>query len=336
MVLRTPRTVSWSEEGDPCIQLRITVYVPKGSTLERLILEVVHLDIDILSDLDVTLEQRALLAALSGDITAPSEDYTLSSREIWVETVSGDIKGTYPLYDLLALHTASGTITTGVIPKTVSSSDPKPATLNVASVSGDLQVREVLDSQTPARDYQVKFDTSSGSIDAEVAVSSEARFNSHSADFKVKIQPILEKGQAMDLTTDTKSGTTNLEILEPEWIKTKHHKDTFPNTPPDNNDNNDDPYLIIHPHSKTPLSTLTSKHSSISGDMKLRYPASWTGTFQAETLSGSQNFRGEGLRTETKVGMFPRVLRGRKGEGEGRLTVDSVSGTQDFLVGKEV
>lgn len=332
LILRTPRTVEWYEDGDPCIQIRITLHVPSGTTLESLIVEVVHLDIDILSDLNLTLENKASLSSLAGDITAPSssdEAYTLSSREIWVETFSGDISGTYPLYDLLGLHTYSGAIRTAVDPKSVSASDPKPARLDVKSVSGSLDVRELRYNRAPARDYVVKFETTSGSIDAEVAASSEGTFYSNSGSFKLRLQPVLDEGQEMRLDTDTKSGDTKLEIFEPTWIKDNHLKHSTPD-----DEQPDSPFLIIHPHSTTPFGTLQSRHSSVSGSIDLRYPASWTGEFEAETISGSQKFRGEGLRTGSKLGMFPKVLRGRKGDGDGRLRVDSVSGSQDFLVGR--
>lgn len=337
LILRTPRTVEWHEAGDPCIQIRVTIYVPSGSNLDSLTIEVVHLGIDILSALNLTLDNKAFLASLSGGVTAPSGSdisYTLSSREIWVETVSGDITGFYPLHDLLGLHTISGTINTGVSPKAVDTSDPKPARLDVASVSGDLNVKEPADD-IPARDYVVKFDTTSGTIDSEVAVSSEGRFSSRSASFKLKVQPVLEKGQAMKLDTETKSGSTHLELLEPTWVKLPKHKNLQDELPDD--EEGDDPFLIIHPHSSThPFDHLSSHHSSISGTIQLRYPSSWTGQFEAESISGSQKFRGEGLRTGTKTGlMFPRVLRGRKGEGDGVLRVNSVSGAQDFLVGRE-
>lgn len=321
LVVRTPRTVEWHEEGDPCIQLRITVYVPFESTLESLSVEVVHLNIDLLPDLDLKLENEAFLVSVSGYITAPSAShllYNLDSRKIWVETVSGDIKGVYPLYDLLGLHTASGTIETAVSPQPVSDTDPKPAKLDVASISGDLRVRGVPHGEAPARDYVVAFDTTSGTVEADVAISSEGKFRSESADFKLKVWPFLEEGQEMTFDTSTRSGTTKLEIFEPTWIekgKLKHRDERG--------------------QSKFPFGHLNSRHSSISGTIDLVYPSSWTGHFEAETISGTQRFRGEGLRTGTKAGMFPRLLTGRKGDGDSVLKVNTVSGDQKFLVGSE-
>lgn len=331
LVLRTPRAVEWHESGDPCIQIRVTVFVPQHAILKSLTVEVIHLNIDVLAGLSLTLSNKALLGSLSGDINTPSS-YALSSREIWVETVSGDISGFYPLYDLLGIHTASGTVNTVVNPKSAAKSEPKPAKLDVASVSGDLTVKEALDGDSPVRDYVVGFGTSSGTIDAEVAVSSEGRFSSQSADFKLKIQPVLQEGAEMKLDTETKSGTTKLDILDPLWVR----KDRLEHENQRETDS-EDSFHIVRPHltTSTELANLRSRHSSISGSIDLRYPSSWSGQFEAETLSGSQKFRGEGLRTGTKMGMFPSVLRGRKGEGHSALRVHTVSGDQEFLVGRE-
>lgn len=373
-----PRSVNWSGGKLPCIQIRITVWVPSNAGLDRLEAEITHLDIDVLEGLDLGIEGKTFLTTIVGDISTPkpSNDvlpYKLASREIWVQTVSGDINGWYPLYDLLNIATASGEVTTDVSPKTAYSKEPKSAVLEVSSISGDLTIKEPLDAaigpkkveSIPARDYVVKIESASGDIETNLAVSSSAKFATHSGDMTLRLWPVLDSEllglgvstvlPAPSIMTETKSGDLNLDLLEPRWTKLKGLEgDNRLEAPGDGDDKDhedkdkDGPFLIIHPHSNLndmsqtspagdspPLSSLNSKHSSISGRMQLRYPSSWTGRLEAQTLSGGQKIRGKGLDTWKKTGSFPRIIEGTKGPGKSHLSVETISGDQDVLVGEE-
>lgn len=378
--VETPKRVDWSLSAQaPCIQLRITVWAPQETLLTLLYLHLTHLDVEILDELDLSVLDKTLISTVAGNVktSKPQDDsseaqYKLHSREIYVHTVSGNVEGSFPLYDVLSIQTASGDITTKVTTKPVSPDDPRPATLHVESVSGHIDVREPLDralaadkpdKEFPPRDYIAKMASSSGDITAVVATSSLADFRSQSGDLTLKLWPVLDSGllkatagRKPVLITDTKSGDTKLELLQPVWTSLRTVAwpglPESPATPGKHRDHEhrdpemDDPWIIIHPDSEeTPhvdtttiaapaLSILKSKHTSVSGDVELRYPHTWEGTLEAETISGSQTVRGEGLQV-TKVGKpYLRRIVARKGNGDSELNVQTVSGDEHILVGE--
>lgn len=365
----TPRRVDWDSTNlRPCMQIRITVWVPTDAFLDRLEADVTHLDIDVLKGLDLTLETKASLNSVVGDITTPKPvngvlPYKVASREIRLQTVSGDVTGWYPLYDLLDISTASGDVSTDVWPKLADPENPKSAVLNVATVSGDIDLTEPIEAaiksskpetSIPARDYVVRMDSVSGNIRAELAVGSSTKFTSQSGDLTLRLWPVLEAEHSTpSMATETKSGYTQLSLLEPWWTDLQGLQGGQGLEAPSNrnsdikNKDSDGPVLVIHPHSESahstdhdhsyglhPLSNLQSKHTSISGNILMRYPASWTGHLEAQTMSGSLKFRGKGLKTSTQAG-FPRIIRGSKGDGQSSLEVSTISGDENFLVGKE-
>lgn len=344
-----PGKVDWHQgELGPCIQMRITVWVPPGAMLDLFDSQITHLDINVLEDVALSVDNRIFLTSVVGDISAPkagagAPPYHLASRELYLQTVSGQISGWFPMHDLLHVSTASGDVSADVAPKVVYDRKVEPAVLNVMTVSGDVAIREPLDavgskvvgSRLPARDYVVKMESASGDIVADLAVSSSAKFTSNSGGVNVKLLPVLDSetlglagASEPSIATETKSGVIKVNLLEPRWTKLQGPSDeedgTVQTAGVSDSDSNPTP----------PLSSLTSRHASISGDITLRYPSSWTGRLQAQTLSGSQRFRGEGLRTYRQGGKFPRILRGSKGDGKSFLQVDTISGEQDFLVGE--
>jgi hypothetical protein len=343
-----PGKVDWHQRKlGPCIQIRITVWVPPGAMLDLFDSQITHLDINILEDVELSVDNMVFLTSVVGDISAPKMGadalpYHLASRELYLQTVSGEISGWFPMHDLLYVSTASGDVSADVAPKAVYDRKVEPAVLNVMTVSGDVAIREHLNavgsktvaSRLPARDYVVKMESASGDIVADLAVSSSAKFTSNSGDVKVKLLPLLDSetrgfagaSSEPSVTTETKSGDIKVNLLEPRWTELRgafDEEDGAMQTPGDGGDN-----------PAPPLSSLTSCHASISGDIILRYPSSWTGRLQAQTLSGSQRFRGKGLSTYKQSGKFPRILRGNKGDGKSFLQVDTISGEQDFLVGE--
>lgn len=314
----TPDTVDWDSSEAPCIQIRATIWVPQKSIINALKINTIHLNVDVETGFDLQVLKSTVIRSAIGHINTPAVapkkaavPYTLSSREINIHTASGKVKGWYPLYDLLDIDTVSGDITVNVGPKPAEGK--KPASLRVHSASGQIEVHEPLSQpkdSLPPRDYIVNVGTASGDITAEVATTSHARFESQSGDFKLRILPVLEWETSPALETDTKSGTSQVTILEPLWITAAGDE-----TPA--------------------LSTLKSKHSSISGTVKLRYPSSWEGHVSAQTVSGSQDIRGRGLEVTHEGGPFARRTRGRKGEGNSQMDVSSVSGDEDVLIGEE-
>ncbi|KAL5090008.1 hypothetical protein Trisim1_004840 [Trichoderma cf. simile WF8] len=377
-----PRWVTWSSPSSwqPCIQVRITVSIPREAALESILVDAIHLDVAVRDGLVLSSATDAQIKTVAGDVTTGRVSgevapYTLASRSIIVETVSGDVTGWFPLYDLLKVHTVSGDIKTDITPKPSSDKKPEQAVLNIDSVSGHIKLTEPLgydsdkkrEERFPPRDYAVSVSSASGEIKADLAFTSTAKFETVSGDQKIRLQPIFGSSSSPpSISTDTKSGQTQLTVFEPLW---KHsaasiggHSD--PLEPPARDDDepkNDEPWIIIHPDERLTrlppppymdvkpsmaaaaangggdeqphgLTDLKSHHASVSGDFKLIYPASWEGKFSMTTFSGSQDIRGKDIKY-TRAGGIIKRIDGTKGDGRSSLTVDSMSGREELVIG---
>lgn len=332
----TPRALDWWDYTSqaPCIQMRVTVYVPENAYLDKLELDLVHLDVELVEGLTMGALNGANINTVVGDIRTPRssniEDdvvpYSLQSRQIIIETVSGDIKGWFPLYDLLQVTSASGNVDAQIAPKSADKDSANAARLKVHSVSGDVKLEEPLAStvrsgklgkKIPPRDYQVEIGTASGQITADIAMTSNAKIESVSGDLSLNILPLLVKDhKKTSLMTDTKSGFTHVNIYEPVAIdlsaKAKH-------------DSNEGPSL----------SDFDTKHSSISGDFKLLYPASWLGKLRAETMSGDISVSGKDVKITRRSHSFGRIVEGEKGDGKSFIKMGTMSGDVKLQIGKE-
>ncbi|KAM0361572.1 hypothetical protein ACHAPZ_003126 [Fusarium culmorum] len=366
-----PRKMAHStSKSTPCIQVRVSIWVPQGSVINNLTLNTAQFDVII--DPGVTLGALGgvNIRTASGDVTTPGLDgtstgkdaapYNLSSREIRIHTASGDVKGWYPLYDLLDIGTASGDVTTSIGPKPVNPQDVKSATFKVRSASGTITIDEPIagaqkaprpDREFPPRDYIVDIITASGDIKANVAASSSASFKSQSGDLQLQIWPVLDSSlmtgvtslASPNLVTDTKSGDTSVKLLEPLWTSPATIGSTIPPLEPYDPKSGRDPYFILTEESETESSVskpvfglLQSKHKSISGNVKLSYPASWEGILYAQSMTGSQHYQGRDLKITREGGTFMNIIRGRKGtKGYSSLEVETVSGDQEAQIGEK-
>ena len=157
LVVETPTRISWNDQDHlrPCIQVRITVWVPDehDPALRNFIVSAVSLDLKIADNLVLRVDDTLSLDTVSGNIRGaadggppgqpqPPTDFGLNARFINVETISGDIQGWWPLYDRLHVASASGDIRIGVGPQPVLESHPLPAILEVESVSGNVDISE--------------------------------------------------------------------------------------------------------------------------------------------------------------------------------------------------
>ncbi|RBR06080.1 uncharacterized protein FIESC28_11191 [Fusarium coffeatum] len=366
--LIVPRTIDWKfTDKAPCIQIRATIWAPRAAIINALTISTVQLDVNIAKGFVLGALDGVNIRTVSGDINAPAIDasstnkdlvpYTISSREIRVHTTSGQVKGWYPLYDLLDIGTVSGDITTNIGPKPANPQYVRPATFRVRSASGTIKVDEPIDKaqkasrpdrEFPPRDYTVDIITASGDIKADVAASSSASFKSQSGDLNLRVWPVLDSSLLIAaagkpyLETDTKSGTTQVNLLEPLWTSLATIGGAIPPFEPYDPKTGHEPYIVLREDSdvaevkvsKPAFSVLQSKHKSISGSINLSYPASWEGVLFAQSASGSQKFQGKGLQIEKEGGTFMKIIRGRKGTGWSSLEVNSVSGDQVAVIGE--
>lgn len=339
----SPRALDWwdYQSQAPCIQMRVTVYVPHNAYLDNLNLDLVHLDVTIAEGLVMGVLDGPTIKTVVGDVRTPRASnldddvvpYSLQSRRIVIETVSGDIKGWFPLYDLLQVKSASGNVDAQVAPKAADKESAKEAQLKVHSISGDVKLEEPLAStvksgklgkKLPPRDYKVEAATASGDITADVVMTSTAKIESVSGDLYLNILPLIAKGSGKtSLSTDTKSGVTNVNIYEAVAIELPEQAKSHPKD------------IEIRKVDSPALSNFETKHSSISGDFKLHYPATWAGKFRAETMSGDISVTGKDVKITRRSRGFSKFVEGEKGEGESFIKMGSMSGDVKLLIGKQ-
>jgi DUF4097 and DUF4098 domain-containing protein YvlB len=231
------------------------------------------------------------------------------------------------------MKSASGDIEAQVAPKAADKQSAKEAKLKVQTASGDVKLEEPVAStvnsgklgkKIPPRDYQVEVSTASGEISATIAMTSIAKIESVSGDLNLKILPLITKdSKKTSLTTDTKSGSTNLNVYEaiamelPEAAKS-HARD-----------------IEARKADSPALSSFESKHSSISGDFKLLYPASWVGKFRADSLSGDIAVSGKDVKIIRRGRGFGKYVEGEKGDGESFIKMNTMSGDVKLQVGSQ-
>ncbi|KHN97783.1 uncharacterized protein MAM_04172 [Metarhizium album ARSEF 1941] len=338
----SPRVLDWWDPSGPapCIQVRVTVYVPHNAYLDSLHLDLVHLDVDIVEGLVMGVVDGPSIKTVVGDVNTPRASnvddgiapYSMQSRRINVETVSGNIKGWFPLYDLLQIKSGSGDVEAQVAPKAADRKSVNEAKLKVESISGQVRLEEPLAStvrsgklgrKMPPRDYQVEIGTASGDITADIAMTSSAKIGSVSGDLTVNVVPLLAKSSdRASFSTDTKSGLTTVNIYEAVAIEMpadaqSHAKDS---------ENRKTGSLAMF--------NFGSKHSSVSGDVKLFYPATWVGRFRAESISGDISVAGKDVRITRRSRGFGKFVEGEKGDGASFIKMGTVSGDVQLQVGK--
>ncbi|KAK3904939.1 hypothetical protein C8A05DRAFT_13212 [Staphylotrichum tortipilum] len=377
-----PHRVDWSADRPrACANIKLTVWVPAGGALKRLSVEAVHLDIKLLDNLSLTVADGSKLDSTVGTITAASTGTTprdealidtgappafrFHSRIIDVRTTAAPIRGAWPLYDYLGLQSTAGSIKVAVKPEPADKELPKPATLYVKSLSGDVDVREPIHAAEaafriahankgaaaapamllppteppvttaeeilPPRDYRVDVHTTSGDITGALAFSSAAGFKSTSGTVSLDLLPVLPIALAepdprpVELTTTSTSGATDATVLSPLWIST----DEATYLPSSQEEEGEIPLRCLH-----------TTHSTTSAGVRVRLPASWEGDVSLASLTGLLQVGGDGVRLIKAGSEWPGInksLVARKGEkGVGGRTVGkSTSGDVDVWVGRK-
>lgn len=333
----TPQGVAWSDELAPCIQIRATVWVPVNTSAGHLFINTIGLDIVIKDGLRLSIAKDLLFDTFTGQILAPAPPkdihdvlpYALLSASLSLHTISGDITGWYPLYTGLGFETQSGNVDVDVGIKDGGSIwRDEFVSLGIVTTSGDVRVRETYycapgdECIFPPRNYCALVDTASGDVDAHFAVTRVGDFKSQSGNMNLNLLPSFSEAfydpsaWPLELLTDTKSGNVKLNVSDPIWLRV-HQEHATPKPP-----------------SVFPISR--SIHRSVSGNINLIYPSSWEGILSARTTSGTQNIRGEGLELANTGGRLVRRVQGKKGNGTSDIQIESISGNEDVLIGKEV
>ncbi|KAI0518561.1 hypothetical protein F5B22DRAFT_71001 [Xylaria bambusicola] len=329
----------------PCVEVKGTVWVPEAAEIGVLSLSTVHLPIALFDDLSLHVADYAELSSVVGDIKAAASelaageegavasnpDYTFipakgswafDSRIIEVHTTSGSIDGNWPLYDMLGLHTTSGSIQVSITPGEELEDHPKPAVLSLTTISGTISAAEPIHEPNliPQRDYLVDVSTTSGGVHGALAFSAGITVHSTASNLALDLLPVINMDKInarnpAQLETITTSGAIAVRVLEPKFY-----------------DGNGKALTA------QVLDCLDATHKSTSGNVGLRYPQSWEGSLDAKTTSGRIVARGKDLKIiKSSRGWPGSMVEARKGaEGE-KSTIEARAhlGSLDILIGEQ-
>ena len=290
--------------GDSEAELYIyaTIYIAPDVTLGDLNVTTTSLSVHIHTDLDLRVSNSTSISAQAGNVVfMPSAIDTLYSRETIIEVTSGFVKGTYALYDLLSIHTTSGSIDINISLKNASASAVKPAALRLGTSSGSIRAHTPslsARSSVPDRDYQSSIQSSSGSIDVSLVHGTRTSVRSSSGTLSASLYPCCANTTRSDIDTHVNSGRTQ---------------------------------IVVHPsivNSTDPLRRLYGSYNYLSGRFELSYPPSWEGTVEGVVASGSVDIDWDGLQVvEDRRGWVGRRIKAVKGDGEGVLKFQGASGS---------
>jgi len=285
----------------PCLYIYATIWISSGTILETLGIHSEMLSITFDPGLDYSISRRtevsAHSASLSIDGVRPPLEMTMYSRETIINVDSASVTGSYPLYDLLSIHTNSGSIDITIDPKEASHDNIKPAVLRLTSTSGSVRATTATTS-VPDRDYLTDISTSDGSMDLTLLHGLRTTLRSINGRMTVDLYPYGHNNSRTDIETHSSSGSTDFSVHS----------------------------SISHP--TTPLKKLYAFHHSDSGSLNLWYPAQWQGTVLGTTSSGSIDLGWDGLKIvkDEKRGWTKRFIEAVRGDGEGKLLFSESSG----------
>ncbi|KAL2072416.1 hypothetical protein VTL71DRAFT_11759 [Oculimacula yallundae] len=375
----TPSSAPLNARETHCISLEITAWIPEDAEFNSLLIEAISLTLRVVDDIKVNVKNTSKFTTISGGVRFPvitasdvssigagstsvqagwrsSEEFPFSSRKIFVETISGSIKGNYPLMDVLALSSQSGSITTDVFPQPVLASAPSAADLEVQTSSGAIYVNCPVGGISdptyapPPRNYITTVHSTSSSIRGSYYLGSSSSFKTTSGSINITGLPVISTAATSNsFETHTISGTTTVEVLDPIFIS------LLSNSLEDQKPTGDDePYLIIPPSNiytqalfevdpraaseDFKLHTLTSTHSSNSASIRLQYPEVWEGFVHGKSVSGRITVVADGMRViKDNKGHGFNELIARKGveeKGQGsQVEMKGISGSMTFIVG---
>ncbi|KAI0595781.1 hypothetical protein F4775DRAFT_342248 [Biscogniauxia sp. FL1348] len=336
----------------PCVEMRATIWVPENANLRVLSINVTHFGIGLLDDLSLNVKDHTALISTTGSIGAgvgtpasnagqgigssvseytyvPAKDsYVFNSTAVEARTVSGQISGNWPLYEILGLHTTAGSIKVDVTPKERLQPGPGVAVLSLSTTSGDISVVEPIHSApVPLLDYLVDIKSTSGSIHGAVAFGPAIKLQSVANDIVFDLLPVMHRSRLTpqtpaQLETVSRSGVTVARILDPIWYGGS--SDTASTT--------------------RLFDCLEAKHQETSGDMKLQYPKTWKGNAEVKSTSGRVSIAGNEVflvsQANKMLGADTRVCKGPKGYGEkdepgSKILAVGTSGDMYLTIGEE-
>ena len=272
----------------PCISIIATIWIPPGLVLNSMNIETLNLGIIYHPFLDYTVRGTTYLSSAHGSVSMSSPSPNVYSRETIIRTSSGSITGKYPLYDLLSVHTVSGSIGIHVDPKGADAHAPAPASFIASTTSGSISVSYPINpdhAPIPNRDYRVAVKTISGTISGAYLHGTSSAFTTTSGSIAATLAPYTLITDPTSIRTQSTSGSARLTLLP----------------------------SLTSP--EAPMRNLSSSHEHTSGSLHLHFPPRWEGEIDGETMSGSLDVKWDGVRIirDRKHGPWRRLLA-RKGD----------------------
>lgn len=295
LVVKTPKELPSAVTTDgasdaPCLYVSAIITLSSGARLENLGIKSETIPVVFHPGLDYA-ESRVVDTKMHFDSTSTY------SRETIIDVGSTSVTGSYPLYDLLSIHTSSGSINVDIVPKNASRQNVKPAVLRLSSYSGSIRASTSTLS-VPDRDYQTSISTSSGSIDARILHGLRTSLRSLNGRITADLYPYGHNDSKTDVEVHDTSGRMDITVHS----------------------------SLSHP--TAPLRKLYGYYRGVSGSLTLFYPAQWQGTVEGTILSGSVDLDWQGLKVvqDGRQGHVSRVIKAVRGEGEGKLEFHETSG----------
>jgi len=275
----------------PCLNISAVIWIPLKTKLENLDINSEKLDVVFHPGLDYA-ESRVVETKTKFDLRSTY------SRETTIDVDSASVIGSYPLYDLLSVHSNSGSIHIRIDPKNASTANVKPAVLRVTSNSGSI-VASCSTAAVPDRDYQTTMSISSGAIDAVILHGLRTSLRSISGQITANLYPYGHNDSRTDIEVHETSGSIDIALHS----------------------------SLSHP--TAPLKKLYAYYGGSSGSLTLFYPAQWQGTVEGTTSSGSIDLDWQGLKVvkDRKERWVKRTIEAIRGEGEGKLVFYETSGS---------
>ncbi|KAK1777896.1 hypothetical protein QBC45DRAFT_329534 [Copromyces sp. CBS 386.78] len=349
LTIKTPDGLNTGQRNlQLCAIVKATVWVPEDAELNYLQIATIHLGVQLLDNLSLTVRTLARFDAVAGNIISASsggkditqgrtnkevpprdtspDSFAFHPRRLEGYTTSGQIYGVWPLFDSLILKSTAGDIQIGIEPQNRWDKDSSSnAELAIRSTSGDVNFRTRgvagKTPQVPNRNYVLDVHTTSGNVHGLAACSSSATVKSTSGTLKLGLLPVLKEAgdsKPVEVSTSSTSGTTSITIFEPLYISSRAT-------------------------SSTPaLRNLHNQHTSTSGDFHLYLPVSWEGEIVMTSLSGKLGVSGKDVKLIKSGEQWPgfnKEIVARKGDvggdrGEGsRVRVGLTSGNGEVRVG---
>ncbi|KAK3675091.1 hypothetical protein LTR78_005025 [Recurvomyces mirabilis] len=249
----------------------------------------------VLDFLLLTIFQSSNSSRLSSSQTRAADHTDI--RERCIDTGSRSLKAQLSLYDLLSIHSSSGSINVGIRTYPADKEHPVPAKLVISSHAGSVKV-SLPASSAPVRDYSISIESHSGSISGDLVHGRTTSVHSRSG--HVNLQFVLS-GASKDsstLSTTTESGRSDVTVLAPT-------PDTVTDAP-------------------SSIKQLSSTHTTKDGSLSVQYPMEWEGTIEGHTESGNIRLHGRDIELIQKR---PHYVLAKKGTGNSTLTFRTASGS---------